>query len=121
MPEGPAKALYEWFERRKAQVRAIVEHPFHIIKNLFGYRIGVILAAWSRETQVQADDEARQRLTAWLQTPGQQPSLMSATALLLFQPDAAAHRLQLRNNGVGLTTIVAFPAAAPKHNMNLRS
>jgi IS5 family transposase len=38
MPEGPRKALYEWFERRKAQVRAIVEHPFHIIKNLFGYR-----------------------------------------------------------------------------------
>jgi IS5 family transposase len=38
MPEGPAKALHEWSERRKAQVRAIVEHPFHIIKNLFGYR-----------------------------------------------------------------------------------
>ena len=38
MSEGPAKALYEWFERHKAQVRAIVEHPFHVIKNLFGYR-----------------------------------------------------------------------------------
>ena len=38
MPEGPRKALYEWYERRKAQVRAIVEHPFHIIKNLFKYR-----------------------------------------------------------------------------------
>ena len=38
MPEGPAKAMHEWFERRMAQVRAIVEHPFHIIKNLFGYR-----------------------------------------------------------------------------------
>jgi transposase, IS5 family len=38
MPEGSRKALYEWFERRKAQVRAIVEHPFHVIKNLFGYR-----------------------------------------------------------------------------------
>jgi transposase, IS5 family len=38
MPEGPCKAMYEWFERRKAQVRAIVEHPFHVIKNLFGYR-----------------------------------------------------------------------------------
>jgi IS5 family transposase len=38
MPAGPAKALYEWFERRKAQIRAIVEHPFHVIKNLFGYR-----------------------------------------------------------------------------------
>ena len=30
--------MHAWFERRKAQVRAIVEHPFHIIKNLFGYR-----------------------------------------------------------------------------------
>ena len=38
MPEGPRKALYEWWERRKAQIRAIVEHPFHVIKNLFGYR-----------------------------------------------------------------------------------
>jgi IS5 family transposase len=38
MPEGQAKAMYEWFERRKAQIRAIVEHPFHVIKNLFGYR-----------------------------------------------------------------------------------
>ena len=39
MPDGPLKALHEWFERRKAQVRAIVEHPFHVIKNLFGYRM----------------------------------------------------------------------------------
>jgi transposase, IS5 family len=38
MPESPRKALFEWFERRKAQVRAIVENPFHVIKNLFGYR-----------------------------------------------------------------------------------
>jgi IS5 family transposase len=38
MPEGPAKALHEWFGRRKAQIRASVEHPFHVIKNLFGYR-----------------------------------------------------------------------------------
>ena len=38
MPEGPLKALCEWSERRKAQIRAIVEHPFHVIKNLFGYR-----------------------------------------------------------------------------------
>jgi len=38
MPEGPLKALTEWAERRKAQIRAIVEHPFHVIKNLFRYR-----------------------------------------------------------------------------------
>ncbi len=31
--------------------------------------MGVILSAWSRETQVQADDEARRRLMAWLQAP----------------------------------------------------
>jgi len=38
MPEGPYKSLTQWAEHKKAQVRAIVEHPFHIIKNLFGYR-----------------------------------------------------------------------------------
>jgi IS5 family transposase len=38
MPEGPLKALTEWAERKKAQTRSIVEHPFHVIKNLFGYR-----------------------------------------------------------------------------------
>jgi len=29
--------LREW-ERRKSQVRSLVEHPFHIVKNLFKYR-----------------------------------------------------------------------------------
>jgi transposase, IS5 family len=38
MPEGPLKGMIEWSERRYAQARAIVEHPFHVIKNLFGYR-----------------------------------------------------------------------------------
>ena len=38
MLEGPLKALTEWAERRKAQIRAIVEHPFHVVKNIFGYR-----------------------------------------------------------------------------------
>ena len=38
MPDGAAKAKHQWFERRKAQVQAIVEHPFHVSKNLFGYR-----------------------------------------------------------------------------------
>ena len=38
MPEGPLKALSEWHERHKAQIRAIVEHPYHVIKNLFHYR-----------------------------------------------------------------------------------
>jgi IS5 family transposase len=38
MPEGPYKALTQWWERRKAQVRSKVEHPFHVIKNIFKYR-----------------------------------------------------------------------------------
>ena len=36
MPEGPLKALTVLVERKKAQIRALVEHPFHVVKNLFG-------------------------------------------------------------------------------------
>jgi IS5 family transposase len=38
LPEGPLKALTQEFEKLKAQVRAKVEHPFHVVKNLFGFR-----------------------------------------------------------------------------------
>jgi transposase, IS5 family len=38
MPEGPLKKAMQAFEKAKAQVRALVEHPFHIIKNLFRHR-----------------------------------------------------------------------------------
>jgi IS5 family transposase len=38
MVEGPLKALAQQAEKLKAQVRARVEHPFHILKNLFHYR-----------------------------------------------------------------------------------
>jgi IS5 family transposase len=38
MPEGLIKELTQKVEKLKAQVRAKVEHPFHIIKNLFGHR-----------------------------------------------------------------------------------
>jgi IS5 family transposase len=38
MPEGEIKMLTQALERRKAQIRARVEHPFHILKNLFGHR-----------------------------------------------------------------------------------
>jgi len=38
MPEGLHKDLAREWERRKAQVRSLVEHPFHIIKNIFKYR-----------------------------------------------------------------------------------
>jgi len=32
------KALLLKIEKAKASIRAKVEHPFHVIKNLFGYR-----------------------------------------------------------------------------------
>jgi IS5 family transposase len=38
LAEGLRKDVLREWERRKAQVRARVEHPFHILKNLFGYR-----------------------------------------------------------------------------------
>jgi transposase, IS5 family len=38
MAEGEIKDLTRQIERLKAQVRAKVEHAFHVVKNLFGYR-----------------------------------------------------------------------------------
>lgn len=38
LAEGVVKELTVQFERLKAQVRARVEHPFHILKNLFRHR-----------------------------------------------------------------------------------
>ena len=38
MAEGAIKSLTLELEKRKAQVRARVEHPFHVIKNLFRHR-----------------------------------------------------------------------------------
>ncbi|GAA0490326.1 IS5 family transposase [Pigmentiphaga daeguensis] len=38
LPEGPRKELVKQVERAKAQIRAKVEHPFHVIKNLFRHR-----------------------------------------------------------------------------------
>lgn len=38
MAEGEIKDLTQQIERLKARVRAKVEHGFHVIKNLFGYR-----------------------------------------------------------------------------------
>jgi IS5 family transposase len=38
MPEGRVKELTRQLETLKAQVRARVEHPFHVIKNLFRHR-----------------------------------------------------------------------------------
>ena len=38
MAEGAEKAAVKASEKVKAGVRAFVEHPFHILKNLFGHR-----------------------------------------------------------------------------------
>jgi IS5 family transposase len=38
MVEGEIKEVTRRIEKLKAQVRAKVEHPFHVVKNLFGYR-----------------------------------------------------------------------------------
>ena len=38
MPESWVKDLTLGYEKLKARVRALVEHPFHIVKNLFGHR-----------------------------------------------------------------------------------
>jgi IS5 family transposase len=38
MEEGALKDLTKTIEHLKAKIRARVEHPFHILKNLFGYR-----------------------------------------------------------------------------------
>ncbi len=38
LPEGLHKSVLREWERRKSQIRALVEHPFQIIKNLFKHR-----------------------------------------------------------------------------------
>ena len=38
MTEGRLKELTQAVEKQKAQLRAFVEHPFHVVKNLFRYR-----------------------------------------------------------------------------------
>ncbi|KVO30653.1 transposase [Burkholderia ubonensis] len=38
MQDGAQKDLMIALERTKAQIRARVEHPFHVVKNLFGHR-----------------------------------------------------------------------------------
>ena len=38
MAEGKIKDLTLAVEKTKAQMRALVEHPFHVLRNLFGHR-----------------------------------------------------------------------------------
>lgn len=42
LPEGQLKDLSWEYERRKAQIRSRVEHPFHVAKNLFGHKKGAL-------------------------------------------------------------------------------
>ena len=36
--DGWQKSLAQAYEKLKAQVRAYVEHPFHVVKNIFKYK-----------------------------------------------------------------------------------
>ena len=38
LDEGWQKSLAQAYEKLKAQVRAYVEHPFHVLKNIFKYK-----------------------------------------------------------------------------------
>lgn len=38
LPKTPLGELQEWIEQAKASIRAKVEHPFHVVKNLFHHR-----------------------------------------------------------------------------------
>ena len=38
LPEGWQKSMAKAYEKLKAQVRAHVEHPFHVVKNIFKYK-----------------------------------------------------------------------------------
>ena len=38
MTESWQKTMLQAYEKLKAQVRAYVEHPFHIVKNIFMYK-----------------------------------------------------------------------------------
>ena len=38
LPEGAYKTLVQALERTKAQIRAHIEHPFHVIKNIFKHK-----------------------------------------------------------------------------------
>lgn len=38
LPKDAEGEVLEWFEQAKASIRAKVEHPFHVVKNLFQHR-----------------------------------------------------------------------------------
>ena len=38
LPDTESGRLREWIEQQKVSVRAKVEHPFHLVKNVFGLK-----------------------------------------------------------------------------------
>lgn len=38
LDKSPEAEQQEWLEQAKASIRAKVEHPFHVVKNLFHHR-----------------------------------------------------------------------------------
>ena len=38
LADGWQKSMAQAYEKLKAQVRAYVEHPFHVVKNIFKYK-----------------------------------------------------------------------------------
>lgn len=38
LPDTESGRLREWIEQQKARIRAKVEHPFHIVKNVFAFK-----------------------------------------------------------------------------------
>lgn len=38
LPKSPRGEMMEWIEQAKASIRSKVEHPFHVVKNLFRHR-----------------------------------------------------------------------------------
>lgn len=53
LPEGEVQGLTQYAERLKAGIRARVEHPFHIVKKLFGHRKTRYLGNAKNESQWQ--------------------------------------------------------------------
>jgi transposase, IS5 family len=54
MAEGWQKSLAQAYERAKARVRARVEHPFHVIKNIFKYKKARFKGLAKNDSQLQA-------------------------------------------------------------------
>jgi transposase, IS5 family len=54
MAEGWQKSLAQAYETAKARVRARVEHPFHVIKNIFKYKKARFKGLAKNDSQLKA-------------------------------------------------------------------